>query len=117
LVGAQDDVMFAGFFVGCSTGCSKVVARALGPSLGALGVSAPLADPMIEVHDANGGLLSANDDWEETQAVDLEAAGLAPEDAREAATVGWLTIGAYTVVVRGNGGASGVGLIEAYAVQ
>jgi uncharacterized protein GlcG (DUF336 family) len=117
LVGAQDDVMIGGFIVGGSTGCSKVVARALGPSLGALGVSAPLADPMIEVHDANGGLLSANDDWEETQAVDLEAAGLAPEDAREAATVGWLTIGAYTVVVRGNGGASGVGLIEAYAVQ
>ena len=117
LVGAQDDVMIGGFIVGGPTGCSKVLARALGPSLGALGISAPLADPTIEVHDANGGLVSANDNWEETQALDLEAAGLAPEDAREAATMGWLTIGAYTVVVRGNGDGSGVGLIEAYAVQ
>jgi uncharacterized protein GlcG (DUF336 family) len=116
-VGTGDDVMIGGFIVGGETGCSKVVARALGPSLAALGVSGALADPMLELHDANGVLVTANDSWEETQALDLEAAALAPGDAREAATMEWLTTGAYTVVVRGSGGTSGVGLIEAYAVQ
>ena len=116
-VGTGDDVMIGGFIVGGETGCSKVVARALGPSLAALGVSGALADPTLELHDANGALVTANDDWQETQALDLEAAALAPGDSREAATLGWLTTGAYTVIVRGSGGTSGVGLIEAYAVQ
>ncbi len=117
LVGTEDGVMIGGFIVGGTTGCAKVVARALGPSLGALGVGGALADPMLELHDANGALVTANDSWEETQALDLEAVALAPGDAREAATLGWLTTGAYTVVVRGSGGTSGVGLIEAYGVQ
>jgi uncharacterized protein GlcG (DUF336 family) len=116
-VGTEEDLMIGGFIVGGDTGCSKVVARALGPSLGALGVSGALADPILELHDANGALVTANDNWEETQALDLEATALAPSDAREAATLGWLTTGAYTVIVRGSGGASGVGLIEAYSVQ
>jgi len=116
-VGTEEDVMIGGFIVGGETGCSKVVARALGPSLGALGVGGALADPTLELHDVNGALVTANDDWEETQALDLEATALAPSDAREAATLGWLTTGAYTVIVRGSGGASGVGLIEAYSVQ
>jgi uncharacterized protein GlcG (DUF336 family) len=116
-VGTEEDLMIGGFIVGGETGCSKVVARALGPSLGALGVSGALADPILELHDANGALVTANDSWEETQALDLEATALAPSDAREAATLGWLTTGAYTVIVRGSGGASGVGLIEAYSVQ
>ncbi|MBA3651639.1 MAG: hypothetical protein H0W66_09225 [Chthoniobacterales bacterium] len=55
--------------------------------------------------------------WEETQALDLEAVALGPDDVREAATLGWLTTGACTVIVRGSGGTSGVGLIDAYAVQ
>ncbi len=116
-VGTVDDVMIGGFIVGGASGCAKVVTRALGPSLGALGVGGALADPTLELHDGNGALVMANESWEETQALDLEAVALAPEDAREAATLGWLTTGAYTVIVRGSGGSSGVGLIEAYAVQ
>jgi len=116
-VGNADDVLIGGFIVGGATGCSKVVTRALGPSLSALGVSGALADPSLELHDANGTLITTNDSWDETQSLDLEAAGMAPTDAREAASMGWLTTGAYTVIVRGNGGATGVGLIEAYCVQ
>jgi hypothetical protein len=115
-VGTQDDVMIGGFIIGGEIGCSKVIVRALGPSLAALGVSGSLADPALELHDANGALVTANDNWEETQALDLQATGLAPGDPHESAALGWLTPGAYTAVVRGNTGQNGVGLIEVYCL-
>jgi uncharacterized protein GlcG (DUF336 family) len=117
VVGTQDDVMIGGFIIGGETGCSKVIVRALGPSLAALGVSGALADPTLELHDVNGALVTANNDWEETQALDLQATALAPSDPAESATLGWLTPGAYTAVVRGNTGQSGVGLIEVYRLE
>ena len=116
LVGTQEDVMIGGFILGGETGCSRVIVRALGPSLAALGVSGVLADPALELHDSNGALVTANDNWEETQALDLQATGLAPGDPHESATLGWLTPGAYTAVVRGNTGQNGVGLIEVYCL-
>jgi uncharacterized protein GlcG (DUF336 family) len=112
-VGTDDDVLIGGFILGGETGCSRLIVRALGPSLTALGVGGALTDPTLELHDMNGELVCADNDWEETQALDLEATSLAPTDPREAATVGWFTPGAYTAVVRGNG-PTGVGLIEAY---
>ena len=117
VVGTADDVLIGGFIVGGETGCSKVVTRALGPSLTALGVSGALADPMLELRDANGDLLMANDSWAETQALDLEAVNLVPADPREAAAVEWLAAGPYTAVLRGSAGTTGIGLIEAYRVQ
>jgi len=116
-VGNADDGLIGGFIIGGAAGASKVVTRALGPSLSELGVNGALADPNLELHDANGVLVTTNDNWEESQALDIEAAGLAPTDSREAASLGWLAPGAYTVIVRGSGGATGVGLIEAYCVQ
>jgi hypothetical protein len=109
--------MIGGFIVGGETGYSKVVTRALGPSLGALGVAGALPDPNLELHDANGSVLMSNDNWAAQQSFELESAALAPTDDREAAAMSWLPTGAYTVVVRGSGGTSGVALIEAYAVQ
>jgi uncharacterized protein GlcG (DUF336 family) len=116
-VGTQDDVMIGGFIIGGSTGFAKVVVRAIGPSLASLGVSDALVDPMLELHDSNGALLAANDNWQDTQAVELQATALAPSDSREAATVAWLTPGAYTAIVQGKGGQTGVGLIEVYSLQ
>ncbi len=116
-VGTQDDVMIGGFIIGGSTGFAKVVVRALGPSLASLGVSGALVDPTLELHDSNGALLEANDNWQDTQAVELQATALAPSDFREAATVAWLTPGAYTAIVQGKGGQTGVGLIEVYSLQ
>jgi uncharacterized protein GlcG (DUF336 family) len=116
-VGTQDDVMIGGFIVGGSTGFAKVVVRAIGPSLASLGVSDALADPTLELHDSNGALLAANDNWQDTQAVELQATALTPSDFREAATVAWLTPDAYTAIVQGKGGQTGVGLIEVYSLQ
>jgi hypothetical protein len=108
--------MIGGFIIG-GTGGARVVARGLGPSLGGLGVGSPLPDPTLELHDVNGALVASNDDWEDTQALDLQATALAPTAALEAATVQWLPPGAYTAVAQGNSGQTGVGLVDIYCIN
>jgi predicted Rdx family selenoprotein len=92
---------------------SPVVIRALGPSLP---VRPALPDPIVEVHDASGTLIT-NDDWRSTQQTELIASGLAPTNDREAAVLVSLQPGLYTAVVRGKGGASGISLVEVYNLQ
>lgn len=116
-VGAQDDVMIGGFIIGGGAGGARVVVRAIGPSLAALGISNPLADPTLDLHDANGAIVATNDNWEDTQALDLQAVALPPSSLLEAATVQWLPPGAYTAVVQGSGGQNGVGLVDIYCVN
>src|SRR5439155_6197491 len=64
-----DSVMIGGVILGEGTGATRVVVRGIGPSLGAFGITNPLVDPMLELHDANGALIDANDDWRTNQAV------------------------------------------------
>ena len=113
-VDAGDNVLIGGFTVG--TGSSgRVAIRALGPSLNAAGISGTLADPILELHDSNGGLVRANESWQlDGGATELLAAGLAPGIANEAAILSPLAPGAYTAIVRGHGSNTGVALIEAY---
>jgi acetyl esterase/lipase len=106
------DVMIGGFIVG-SGDPTKVIARALGPSLGAFGVLNPLSDPTLELHDANGSLIAANDNWRSTQQQEIQAA-LPPTNDLEAAIVATLPAGAYTALVRDANHATGVGLVEVY---
>lgn len=115
------NVTIGGFVVGAGAGSGgagsvRVVVRAIGPSLAAAGVTAPLLDPTLELRAANGDLLAGNDNWQDTQAAELTATGLAPTDSREAAIVRVLPRGSYTAVVRGKDGAVGVALVEVYEV-
>ena len=57
------NVMIGGFILGGESGNANVVVRALGPSLTAFGVTGALADPTLELHDANGALVESNDNW------------------------------------------------------
>ena len=59
LVQTGDNVLFAGTIV-VGQASQKVIIRALGPSTGVPGA---LADPTLELHDGNGALLEANDNW------------------------------------------------------
>ena len=45
----------------------KVVLRAIGPSLAGFGIANPLADPVLELHGADGSLITMNDNWKDTQ--------------------------------------------------
>ena len=111
-----DDVLIGGITIGRGEGPARVVARAMGPSLSKAGVANPLADPTLELRDRDGILLAANDDWKESQQTILEANGLAPPNNAESAIVTRLGPGAYTAIVRGKSGATGVGLVELYRV-
>jgi hypothetical protein len=114
-VNAGDDVMIGGFIIG-GTEPAKVLVRAIGPTLSDFGVQGALADPTLELHDANGATIS-NDDWRETQEAEITAAGLPPNKNQEPAILATLTAGSYTAVVRGKNNTTGIGLVEAYVVQ
>ena len=59
-VETADNVMIGGFIIG-GADPTKVLIRAIGPSLAAKGIVQPLADPVLELHDSSGNLISTND--------------------------------------------------------
>lgn len=116
-IGTGDEVMIGGMILGDSSGYGQVMIRALGPSLATAGITNALGDPTLELHNANGEIMGANDNWEDSQLLDIAATSLAPPNPQESALLIWLTPGAYTAIVRGNNGGTGVGLLEAYSIQ
>lgn len=115
LVQTGDNVMIGGLIVGpAGLGSTRVLVRAIGPSLSRRGVVGSLQDPTLELFDGNGTPLSSNDDWKQSQEGDIAASTVAPEDDREAAILSSLAPGNYTAIVRGKNDASGVALVEAY---
>ena len=112
-VGTGDDVLIGGFIIRGNDD-ARVLVRGIGPSLAAAGINAALADPLIEIRDSNGSLVTANSNWEEVQTDEIRETSLAPTDFREAAAVLALPRGAYTAILRGSGGTTGVGLIEIF---
>jgi hypothetical protein len=98
------------------SGLANVVVRAIGPSLGAAGVSGPLPDPTLELHDANGALLAQDNNWRDAQEGIIASTGLAPKDDRESAIFAELAAGEYTAIVRGIDQTSGVALVEVFNI-
>jgi hypothetical protein len=118
-VDVDDNVMIAGLIAGPSNGTSlKILVRALGPTLTDFGVAGALANPTLDLVNSSGTVIRSNDNWKDDpqQRAAIEAAGLAPNHDEEAALVETVAPGAYTAVVRGSGGATGVGLVEAYNI-
>ncbi|MGI8432007.1 MAG: hypothetical protein ACR2MW_06950, partial [Chthoniobacterales bacterium] len=115
--GVGDNVLIGGVIVASEeSGLANVIVRALGPSLGAIGVSGVLADPTLELHGGNGALLAQNDNWRDTQEGIIASVGLAPTDDRESALFAELAAGEYTAVVRGLDGTTGIGLVEVFNI-
>jgi hypothetical protein len=114
-VDTGNNVMIAGLIVGPSNaGSLNVLVRALGPTLGDFGVQGFLANPTVDLVNSNGVVIRSNDSWQSDQGPAIQAAGLAPAHVEEAALIETLTPGAYTAIVRGSGGTTGVGLVEVY---
>jgi hypothetical protein len=109
-VGTGDNVLIAGFIV---TGSQqkRILVRGLGPLLP---VSENLADPTLRLHDSSGAMVATNDNWRDTQQEELQATSIAPRNDYDSAIVKSLNPGAYTVVLAGKGGTTGVGLVEVY---
>jgi WD40 repeat protein len=117
IVSSAQDVLIGGFILGGGNGNAKVLVRAIGPSLSKAGITNALSDPTLELHDSNGQLLLANDNWKDEQQSAIEQTGLPPNDPLESAVLADLPPGAYTAVVAGKGNSSGVALIELYNLR
>ena len=117
-VGLGDNVLIGGFIViddSFTNQSQTVVVRGIGPSLGGLGVSNPLQDPSIALHDSQGAFIVSNDDWGlSAESASLAISGIAPSSPKESAILRTLAPGAYTVILSGVGGGTGVGSVEAY---
>jgi acid phosphatase len=116
--GSGNDVLIGGFII-AGQNKKKVVVRGLGPSLKINGAPIPgtLPDPVIELHGSDRGTEAANNDWKDTQEIEIQNSGLAPADDREAAIVASLDPGNYTVVLSDRNNSTGIGLVEAYDVD
>jgi len=108
-VGSGDNVLIAGFII---TGSQpkKVVVRGLGPLLP---VNANLADPTLELH-RGPDTLASNDNWRDSQEEPIKATTIPPINDYDSALVQTLDPGAYTVILSGKGGTTGIGLVELY---
>ena len=116
LVQTGDDVLIAGTIVLGQTS-QRVIVRAIGPSLSLAG---KLANPVLELRDGNGTLIRSNDDWRiGGQETEIIATGIPPTDDLESAVVEILPASgaAYTAIVRGVNGTTGIAVVEIYALN
>jgi len=113
-----DDVMIGGFVVGpAGTGEANVLVRAIGPSLTRFGIADPLSDPTLSLFDSNGSMIAFNDNWSDASNARFIDPSLQPTDPAESAILTALAPGAYTAIVGGKGDATGVALVEVYALH
>jgi len=77
---------------------------------------------VLTLFDRNGNVLQTNNNWKTrsdgmSQQAQVEATGLAPTNNLEAAIVATLPVGPYTAILSGNGGGTGIGLVEVYKLR
>ena len=111
IVQTGDNVLIGGFII-TGPDPKKVIVRAIGPSL-PIGGTPVLADPVLELHKPDGTVVT-NDNWRDTQEQEIIDSTIPPTNNLESAIVATLPPGAYTAIVSGKNGATGVGLVEAY---
>jgi hypothetical protein len=116
LCGTGSNVVIAGFILGSHGGDDRLVVRGIGPSLTAMGVPNALANPILELRDSNGVLISSDNDWQDNpaQAAEIIAAGLAPANPLESGIAATLPPGLYTALLAGLNNGTGIGLVEVY---
>jgi hypothetical protein len=118
-VGTGENVLIGGFIVQ-GTQPATVIVRGIGLSLGAVGVTNALSDPVITVFNSTGQEVSSNDDWfTSADGPTIASYKLDPPGSIESALILTLNPGSYTAVVRGYTDSStppstGVALFELY---
>jgi len=118
-VQAGENVMIGGFILGGATNNARIAIRGIGPSLAQFGLDPVLADPTLELHDANGATLVANDNWldDPISAVLLTANGLGLSDPKESGIFTALPAGQFTAILAGKNGGVGIALVEIYNLE
>ena len=131
VVGSGQNIIIPGISVGGSSSRILLI-RAVGPTLGAFGVTGTLSNPTISVVQTVNGInttLATNDDWEsqnstvtftaaEVRELSTKAGAFTlPSGSKDAALLfSTSTNTSYTVLVSGANGETGVALVEVYDV-
>jgi uncharacterized protein YkwD len=111
-----DNALFAGTIV-VGAAPQKVVVRAIGPSLNLVG---KMLDPILELRNANGTVIRANDNWRiGGQETEIMQSGVAPTNDFESALIEVLPANgaSYSAIVRGAGNTTGIAVVEVYALN
>ena len=113
------NILIAGFVIAGST-ARTVLIRASGPALIPLGVTGTLADPLLQLYSGST-LLSSNSGWQGDPQIAASAALVgaftwASPTSADAAILVTLPPGAYTALVSGASGDTGVALVEVYEI-
>ncbi|MBM3854194.1 MAG: hypothetical protein FJ399_13725, partial [Verrucomicrobia bacterium] len=127
-VGVGADILIPGLVISPGAGTRRLLVRAAGPALGALGVNEALADPTMRVVGGSGAIVATNDNWG-TPVGPLAFAAPALSSAftrngafafvpgsRDAALIAEFAPGNYTIQVSGGGNTRGVALVEIYDI-
>lgn len=114
--GPDDQVTIGGFVV-TGTQNKSVLLRGIGPSLAENGIVNCIQDPTIELFNDRGEQIGANDDWQNDEQAFLIPDALRPGKEAESALYRTVSPGNYTVILRGKGGQTGVGLAEIYDLE
>jgi hypothetical protein len=119
LAGSDSQTLIVGVTVGGAgtSGAKTILVRGSGPALATLGVTGQLVDPVLTGYSGSTQIF-ANDDWNNDAQVTAQGAALGafpfPASSKDAALVGTVPAGGYTVQLTGKAGATGVALVEVY---
>jgi len=118
-VGTEGNILIAGFVVGGTTP-KQVLVRAIGPTLSGFNITGALADSQIELFKGTTRI-ALNDNWAGAAAI-VNASALVGAfplalNSLDAVVLAQLDPGAYTALVSGTGGRTGVALVEVYDVD
>jgi hypothetical protein len=111
-----EDVMIAGFIIDGDSP-RTVVVNVAGPSLG---VGNPILDPQLTlVRSSDNAVIAYNNNWQQqanpSDAAAIQASGFQPHNAFEPALIAKLAPGAYTAIVTGVAGGTGVALVGVFS--
>ncbi len=126
-IGTGGNIMIPGITVGPGTGERTLLIRAAGPALTSLGVAGAISDPMISLVDSSSNTIASNDNWGTPIGSEPDAAALSEAFSNagafafaagslDAALIAEVGTGSYSVLASGNGGATGICLVEVYDI-
>jgi hypothetical protein len=127
-VGTGSDILIPGLVISPGTGIRRLLIRAAGPSLGALGVGGALANPTLVVLDAKGATVASNNNWgtptgtgASTATVLSDAFGKAgafsfASGGLDSALIADIGPGNYTIQASGVNNTRGIALVEVYDI-
>src|SRR6266446_6396047 len=112
-----DKIGIGGFIIS-GTDSKTVLIRGIGPSLSGFLGGGTIADPTLALYQGST-VITSNDNWKlrpngSSQQAEIEATGIPPTNDLESAILATLSPDAYTTILAGKNGETGVGLVEVY---